>query len=96
MFTRLFKKLYLPKSSDQIWTTREGQKIKVSDLKDDHLLNIQNFLSDRILMYAIISKEVKQRKLKPKLSKIRKIPGQASLDQWEQDMLAELNTQDMF
>lgn len=95
MLNKLLKKISLPRAAEQTWKTKDGKVLKISEMEDKHLLNVQKIMSDRILLYAVISKEVDRRKLKPKLSKIRKITN-INLDQWEEDMLRGIDSEDCF
>lgn len=78
----------MPKANEQLWTTATGAKIPISELADSHLLNIHRLLASRIVMYGVISKELKKRKLKPHILKTHQISSiKSALDAWEKDML---------
>lgn len=47
------------------WTTKDGRKLKITDISDDHLINIRKMLLRKDLHIYEINYELRRRKLLP-------------------------------
>lgn len=52
--------IYVGNSSEEIWTTKSGAKIRVGDMTDKHIYNCLNFVKNE-LWKAIFKEELNKR-----------------------------------
>lgn len=50
---------------NKYWTTKDGRKLKITDISDDHLINIHKMLLRKDLHIYEINYELRRRKLLP-------------------------------
>jgi hypothetical protein len=80
------KELSPPDPDSLVWTTKEGQKIIVSEMKDSHLQNCHAMLTKRMKVWAAMDIELQRRKLKPKDAVFSVIPNKGCWDTYLEDL----------
>lgn len=60
------KELSPPDPDDLLWTTKDGQKMLISEMKDSHLQNAHAMLTKKLIVWAAMEVELQKRKLPPK------------------------------
>lgn len=82
---QFIKELSPPSSDDLLWTTKEGQKVMVSEMADSHLQNAHAMLTKKLIVWAAMEVELQKRKLPPKEVVFNYVPRpsyRAFLDDW--------------
>ena len=52
----------IPSSRDPVWTTREGEEIKVSDMTEAHIRNCMRIVGEDDEWYRVFESELERRK----------------------------------
>jgi|SRR6478736_499331 len=81
---QFIKELDPPNPDNLLWTTKEGQKLLVIDMTDDHLRNAHCMLAKKLKLWATLEVEMERRKLKPKDVVFKMVPRPKKF--WEYDV----------